>query len=73
MIRVQQPGRANDKPGSGRKRVTSQREDRHIRTIHFWNVMIMAVDSASSRTVSLASVQIAGQTVCRRLRESGHG
>jgi transposase len=44
MIRVQQPGRANDKPGSGRKRVTSQREDRHIRTIHFWNVMIMAVD-----------------------------
>ena len=51
--------------------MTSQRQDRHIRIIHLWNFMITAADT-SSRTLSLAIVQIAGQTVCRRLRESGH-
>ena len=71
MIRVQQTGRANDKPRSGRTCVTSQRQNRHIRIIYLWNFMITAMDTAS-RTLSLANVQIAGQIVCRRLRESGH-
>jgi hypothetical protein len=51
--------------------VASQRQDRHIRIIHFWNFMITAADTASI-TPSLANVQIAGQTVSRRLSESGH-
>ena len=71
MVRVQQTCRANDKSRSGRMRVTSQRQDRHIRIIHHCNFMITAADSPS-RTPSLANVQIAGQTVCRRLRESGY-
>ena len=71
MIRVQQTGRANDKPRSGSMRVTSQRQDRHIRIIHLWNFMITAAD-APSRTPSLANVQIDGQPVCSRLRASGY-
>jgi hypothetical protein len=51
--------------------VASQRQDRHIRIIHLWNFMITAADTASI-TPSLANVQIAGQTVCRSLRTSGH-
>ena len=71
MIRVQPTGRANDKPRSGCMRVTSQHQDRYIRIIHLWNCMITAAD-APSRTPSLANVQIAGQPVCRKLRESGY-
>jgi hypothetical protein len=56
---------------SDRTRVASQRQDRHIRIIHLWNFMITAADTAS-RTPSLANGQIAGQTVCRILRKSGH-
>ena len=71
MIRVKQTGRANDIRRSGRPRVTSQRQDRHIRLIHLWNLMIMSVDTAS-RTHSLANDRISCQTVRRKLRESGH-
>ena len=71
MIRVQQTGRANGKPRSSRTRVMPQRQDRHLCIIHLWNFMITAAETAS-RTLSLAIVQIAGPTVCRRLRESGH-
>jgi hypothetical protein len=71
IIRVQHTCRANYKPRSDRTRVASQRQDRHIRIIHLWNFMITAADTAS-RTPSLANGQIAGQTVCRRLRKSGH-
>jgi transposase len=34
MIRLRQTGRMNDRPCSGRLRVTSQRQDRHLRLIH---------------------------------------
>jgi len=71
MIRRRQTGRTNDIPRNGRPRVTSQRQDRHIRLIHLWNFMITAADTAT-RTHSLANVRITGQTVRRRLRKSGH-
>ena len=51
--------------------MASQRQDRHIRIIHFWNFMITAADNASI-TPSLANGQIADHTVCRSLRKSGH-
>ena len=70
MIRLhQQTGRTNDIPRHGRPRVTSQRQDRHIRLIHLWNFMIMDADTAS-RTPSLANVRISYQTVRGRLPES---
>ena len=65
MIRLRQAGRTN-----GRPRVTSQRQDRHVCLIHLRNRMITAEDTAR-RTPGLANVPISGQTVRRRLRESG--
>jgi hypothetical protein len=50
--------------------VTSQRQDNHLLHIHLRNRMITAEDTAS-RTPGLANVRILGQTVHRRLRESG--
>jgi hypothetical protein len=35
MIRLRQTGRTNDRPRNGRPRVMSQRQDRHLRLIHF--------------------------------------
>ena len=55
---------------NGRTRVTSQRQDNHLLHIHLRNRMITAEDTAS-RTPLLANVRILGQTVHRRLRESG--
>ena len=71
MVRVKQTSRANDIPRSGRSRVTSQRQDRHIRLIHLLNFMIMSAGTAS-RTHSLANNRISGQTFRRKLCESGH-
>jgi hypothetical protein len=57
-------------PVNDRPRETSQRQDRHLRLIHLGNRMITAEDTAR-RTPGLANVRISGQTVRRRLRESG--
>ena len=70
MIRLRQTGRTNDRPRNSRPRVTSQRQDRHIRLIHLRNRMITAENTAR-RTHGLANVRISGQTVRIRLRESG--
>ena len=69
-IRFRQTGRTNDRPRNGSSRVTSQRQDRHMRLIHLQNRMITAEDTAR-RTSGLANVRISGQTIRRRLRESG--
>jgi hypothetical protein len=70
MIRLRQTGRMNDRPRNGRSRVTSLRQDRHLRLIHLRNRMITAEDTARG-IPGLANVLISGQTVRRRLRESG--
>ena len=70
MIRLRQTGRTNDRLRNGKTRVTSQRQARHLRLIHLRNRMITAVDTAR-RTPGLAKFRILGQTVRRRLRESG--
>jgi hypothetical protein len=69
MIRLRQTDRTNDRPRNGRPRVTSQLQDRHLRLIHFRNLMITAEDAAR-RTPGLTNARISGQTVRRRLRES---
>ena len=70
MIRLRQTGRTNDRPRNGRPRVTSQRQERYLCLIHLRNRMITAEDTAR-RTPGLANVRISGQTVRRRLRETG--
>jgi transposase len=70
MIRLRQTDRTNDRPRNGRPRVTPQRQDRHLRLIHLRNRMITDEDTAR-RTPGLANVRILGQTVRRRLGESG--
>ena len=70
MIRLRQTGRTNDRPRNGRPRVASQRQNRQLRLIHLRNRMITAEDTVR-RTPGLANVRISGQTVRRRLRESG--
>jgi hypothetical protein len=70
MIRRRQTGRTNDIPRNVRPHLTSQCQDRHVRLIHLRNRMITAEDSAR-RTHGLANVRILGQTVGRRLCESG--
>jgi hypothetical protein len=56
---------------AGRPRVTSQRQNRYFRIIHPRNRMITAEDTARRITPGLENVRISGQTVRRRLRESG--
>ena len=63
MIRLRQTGR----PRSGRPRVTSQRQDRHLHLIYLWNRMKMADDTVH-RTPGLTNVRFSGHTVRRRLR-----
>jgi transposase len=70
MICLRQTGGTNDRPRNSLPRVTSQLQDRHLRLIHLRNRMITAEDSARI-TPGLANVRISGQTVRRRLRESG--
>ena len=69
MIRLRQTGRANERPRNGRPHMTSQRQDRHLRLIHPRN-RVTAEDTAR-RTPGLVNVRISGQTVRRKLRESG--
>jgi len=70
MTRHRQTDRTNDISRSGRPRVTSQRQDRHLRLIHLRTRMITTEDAAC-RTPGLANARILGQTVRRRLSESG--
>ena len=72
MIRLRQTGvLPNDRIRNGRPRVTA-RQDRHLRLINPRNRMITAEDTVRTvRTPGLANVRISGQTVRRRLRESG--
>ena len=70
VICLLQTGRTNKRPRNGRPHVTSQRQDRHLRLIHLRNRIIVAEDT-DHRTPGLANGRISGQTVRRRLRESG--
>ena len=70
MIRLRKTDRMNKRSRSGRPRVTSQRQDKHLRLIHLQNRVIMTEDIVR-RTPGLANVRISGQTVRRRIRESG--
>ena len=70
IIRLRQTDRTNNRPCSGKSRVRSQREDRHLRLIHLRNRMITVGDTAR-RTPGLANVRFSRQTVRKRLRESG--
>jgi transposase len=69
MIRLRQKVRTKYRPRSGRPRVTSQRQDRHLPLIHLLNRIITDEDTAC-RTPDLANVRISDKTVRRRLRES---
>jgi hypothetical protein len=71
MIRLRQTCRTNGRPRNGRPRVTLQRQDRHLRLIHLRNRMITTVNTAR-RIPGLANVRMSGQTVRRRLHESGN-
>jgi transposase len=61
MTRLRQTGRTNDNLHSGRARVTSQRQDIHLRLIHLRNRMITTEDIAR-RTAGLANVRISQKT-----------
>ena len=70
MICLRQTGRTNDRPCNDRPRMTSQRQERHLRLIHLRNRMVTAEDTVR-RTSCLANIRSSSQTVRRRLRESG--
>ncbi|XP_067687079.1 uncharacterized protein [Haliotis asinina] len=67
MQRLRQRGRTSDRPRSGRPRVTTPAEDRHIRTIHLRDRFVTATSTA---TTALEQ-RISRHTVYRRLRERG--
>ena len=69
IIRLRQTYSTYDRPRSDRPRVTSQRQNRYLRLIHLRNSI--TTEDTARRTPGLANVQISGQTVRRRLRESG--
>ena len=57
MIRLRQTDSTNDRSGNGRPRVTSQRQDRHLRLIYLRN-RIIAVEDTTRRTSGLANVRV---------------
>jgi len=59
-VRLRQTCRTNDRPRNGSPRVTSQRQDIHLRLIHLRNRMITAADTAR-RTSGLANVRISNR------------
>ena len=61
MTRLRQTGRTNDNLHNDRARVTSQRQDIHLRLIHLRNRMITTEDIAR-RTAGLANVRIYQKT-----------
>jgi hypothetical protein len=48
IIRFRQTDRTNDRPCSGKSRVTSQREDRHLRLIHLQNRIITGCEASNN-------------------------
>ena len=57
MTRLRQTGRTNERPRNDRPRVTSQRQDRHLRLILLRNRMITAEDTVR-KTPGVANVGI---------------
>ena len=65
-----QTGTTSDGPGTGCPRVTTQHQDRHIRTTHLRNRFIPATVTART-TPGTHNQRISDQTVRNRLREVG--
>lgn len=65
--RYRQTGRTQDRPRSGRPRVTTLAEDRYIRTTHLRNRFVTATSTAETAL----GHPISRRTVLRRLRMSG--
>ena len=70
MIRLRDTGNTSDRPRSGRPRVTTLRQDRHIRFIHLRNRFVTAVHTARL-TPGRTNVRISDQTVRNRLHQCG--
>ena len=62
-------GAVNDRPRSGRPRVTSQRQDRHIRFVHLRERSKPAT-MTTRETAGRHNNRISGSTVRRRLQNS---
>lgn len=67
LQRFRQTGGTADRPRSGRPRVTTPMEDRHIRTIHLRNRFVTATSTAATAL----GHHISQRTVLRRLRAAG--
>ena len=67
LSRYQQTGQAQDRPRSGRPRVTTPAEDRYIRTIHLRNRFVTATSTAATAL----GHPVSRRTVIRRLRMAG--
>lgn len=67
MRRYRQTGRTVDMPRSGRPRVTTANEDRHLRILHLRNRFLTVTESA---TTGLGHA-ISRRTAARRLRQHG--
>ena len=63
-------GSVADRRRSGRPRVTSQRQDRHIRVVHLRDRFRTAVQTARETPGTLSN-RVSANTVRRRLREAG--
>ena len=70
MIRLRDTSNTSDRPRSGRPRVTTLRQDRHIRFIHLRNRFVTAVHTARL-TPGRTNVRISDQTVRNRLHQCG--
>jgi transposase len=66
--RYQQQGSTHDRPRSGRPRVTTPAQDRHIRLRHLWDRFTTATSTAAAIP---GQRRISDQTVRNRLREAG--
>lgn len=68
--RLRQTGTTNDRPRSGRPRVTTRRQDRYMRLTHLRNRFRTAVETAQV-TPGMHNNRISPDTVRNRLREFG--
>lgn len=69
MNRLRQTGTTHDRPRSGRPRVTTERQDRHIRFIHLRNRFVTATATANA-TPGRHNPRISAQTVRNRLKQA---
>ena len=65
--RFRQTGQTSDRPRTGRPRVTTPREDRHLLTLHLRDRFLTVTSSARTAL----GHGVSRQTVSRRLQESG--